>query len=65
MSEIAASGRLTGEGGYVQQFGFSNIGEQRQRGMILHHMAALAYITSPTLGSQTNVIVKAGFNDED
>lgn len=65
MAEIVASDRFTGEGGYVEQLGFSNIGEQRQWGMILHHMAALAYIPSSTLVSHRNVIVKADFNDED
>lgn len=33
--------------------------------MILHHMAALAYITSSTLVSDRNAIVRADFNDGD
>lgn len=64
-SGIAASDGLTGEGGHVEQFVFSNVGEQRQRGMILHHMAALADITSPTLDSQRKVIVRASFHHGD
>lgn len=33
--------------------------------MILHHVAALAYITSSALVSQRNVTVKADVSDED
>lgn len=40
---------LTGDGGRVHQFGLINVGEQRQRGVILHNMAALGHKTGSSL----------------
>lgn len=40
---------LTGESGRVSQFAFTDIGEERQLGVILCDVAALAYVTSSTL----------------
>lgn len=57
--KLVASDTRTGQGGYVEKFVFSDIGEQRQWGTILHHMATLAYVTSPSLVSQRNLSVNA------
>lgn len=45
----SVSEKLTGEGGYVPQFVFIDVGKQRLWGVILCDMAALAYKASSTL----------------
>lgn len=62
LNKIVASDTRTGQGGYVEKFVFSDIREQRQWGMILHHMATMAYIASSSLVSQRNLIVKVDCN---
>lgn len=63
---------LTGDGGRVHQFGLINVGEQRQRGVILHNMAALGHKTGSSLETQINIITyntmtyryKCGLNED-